>query len=422
MARAGVMEAAAAAPACPPVRKREIFGWCCYDFANSAFITVVITVVFGPFFTGVVAAGNPAANTLWSTALSVPQLVVIVFGPVFGVMADATATKKRFLLGLMWVCAAATAGLSFTGPGTVFLAMALVIVAYAAFSFGENFCASFLSELSTPENVGRISGYGWGFGYFGGLGALGLALMILSAAPDRVPAVFLATAVFMVLSTIPVAVLLRERQVPRVVHTSFWRLAWEGIGTACRDLPKHRELLRFFAAFSLYMSGLGAVVAFAAIYSAEVLAFSTMENIALFASLQISSAAGALLCGWWQDKVGSVRALTLSLILWCAVAVGAYFCATKAAFFVVGNVAGLAIGSSQAASRAVVAQLSPPGRSAEFFGFWGVFGKFAAIAGPMVMGVTADVLGLRIAVLSTLVFFAGGLAVLQTVKMAKRNG
>jgi len=400
-----------------PVRRREIFGWCCYDFANSAFITVVITVVFGPYFTGVIAAGNVAANTLWSVILGVSQAVVIVAGPVLGVMADVTASKKRYLLGMMWVCAAATAALWFTGPGTVWLAAALVVVAYAAFSFGENFCASFLSELSTRENVGRISGYGWSFGYLGGLGALGLAMLVLWRVPDGVPWVFVVTAVFMVLATVPVALLLRERKEPEPHAGSWWRLGWESIGRAARDLPRHRELLKFLFSFLLYMSGLGAVVAFAAIYSSQVLGFTTAENLVLFASLQISSAVGALLCGWWQDRAGSVNALSVALGLWCLVAVGAYFCQTKEAFFLVGNVAGLAIGSSQAASRAVVTLLSPRERAAEFFGFWGVFGKLAAITGPLVMGVLADVFGLRVAVLSTLVFFLGGLVVLRTVRL-----
>ncbi len=399
------------------VRKREIFGWCCYDFANSAFITVVITVVFGPYFTGVIAAGNVAGNTLWSVILGVSQVVVIVAGPVLGVMADVTASKKRYLLGMMWVCAAATAALWFTGPGTVWLAAALVVVAYAAFSFGENFCASFLSELSTRENVGRISGYGWSFGYLGGLGALGLAMVVLWQVPDGVPWVFVVTAVFMVLATVPVALLLRERKQPEPHTGAWWRLGWESIGRAARDLPRHRELLKFLFSFLLYMSGLGAVVAFAAIYSSQVLGFTTAENLVLFASLQISSAVGALLCGWWQDRAGSVNALSVALGLWCLVAVGAYFCQTKEAFFLVGNVAGLAIGSSQAASRAVVTLLSPRERAAEFFGFWGMFGKLAAITGPLVMGVLADVFGLRVAVLSTLVFFLGGLVVLRTVRL-----
>jgi len=402
-----------------PVRRREIFGWCCYDFANSAFITVVITVIFGPYFTGVIAAGNPAANTLWSAVLALSQAVVIVLGPALGAMADVTASKKKYLLSMMWVCSSATAALWFTGPGTVWLAAVLVVVAYAAFSFGENFCASFLSELSTPQNVGRISGYGWSFGYLGGLGALGLAIAVmdLSSVPDPVPLVFVATGLFMFVATIPVLVLLREREQPESRPGSWWRLGWESIGGAARDLPRHRELLKFLVSFFFYMCGLGAVVAFAAIYSERVLGFTTAQNLLLFASLQISSAVGALLFGWWQDRAGSINMLTAALILWCAVAVGAYFCQTKEMFFVVGNLAGLAIGSCQAGSRAVVSLLSPRERAAEFFGFWGVFGKFAAIVGPLFMGVLADVFDLRVAVASTLVFFVAGLFVLRTVRM-----
>ncbi len=402
-----------------PVRRREIFGWCCYDFANSAFVTVVITVVFGPFFTGVVAAGSPVANTLWSVILAVSQAVVIFFGPVLGVIADVTGSKKKFLLSMMWVCAAATAALWFTGPGTVWLAALLVVVAYAAFSFGENFCASFLGELSTPENCGRISGYGWAFGYLGGLAALGAALAVLNVAPDTVQWVFVSTAVFMLLATIPVGLLLRERKQPESSAGSWWRLGWDGIGRSARDLPRHRELLKFFTSFLLYMCGLGAVVAFAAIYAQDVLGFTKTENLVLFASLQISSALGALAFGWWQDRAGSVNMLTVALILWCAVAVGAFFCQTKEMFFLVGNVAGLAIGSCQAGSRAVVTLLSPRERIAEFFGFWGVFGKFAAIVGPLVMGVLADTAGLRVAVLSTIVFFGGGLLVLRRVRVPR---
>jgi UMF1 family MFS transporter len=401
------------------VRNREIFGWCCYDFANSAFITVVITVVFGPYFTGVVAAGNPAANTLWSGLLAVSQALVIVFGPALGIMADATATKKKFLLAMMWICASATALLWFTGPGTVWLAAALVVSAYAAFSFGENFCASFLSELSTPENVGRVSGYGWSFGYFGGLTALGLALAAIGLSGSA-PLVFPVTAVLMVAATVPVIALLRERKQPEAVRGQWMQLGWQSILQAARDIPSHRELFKFLISFFFYMSGLGAVVAFAAIYAEKVLGFSTTENIVLFASLQLSSALGAFACGSLQDKVGSRVTLSVSLLLWCAVALGAYFSGGKAAFFIVGNLAGLAIGSSQAASRAVVTLLSPRERSAEFFGFWGVFGKLAAIVGPLAMGLLADAVGLRESILVTLVFFLAGFAVLQSVVIPSR--
>lgn len=401
------------------VRKREIFGWCCYDFANSAFITVVITVVFGPYFTGVVAAADPAANTLWSVILGASQAVVIVFGPALGVMADITATKKKFLLAMMWICASSTALLWFTGAGTVWLAAGLVVAAYAAFSFGENFCGSFLGELSTPENVGRVSGYGWSFGYFGGLAALGVALGVIHGT-GSVPAVFPATAVLMVAATLPVLLLLRERKQRGEAAGHWMRLGWHSILQAARDIPAHRELFKFLVAFFFYMSGLGAVVAFAAIYSEKVLGFTTAENIVLFACLQLSSAAGAFASGFLQDRAGSRATLSVSLLLWCVVAIGAYLSGGKAAFFVVGNIAGLAIGSSQAGSRAVVSLLSPRDRTAEFFGFWGVFGKLAAIVGPVTMGLLADAFGLRGSILVTLAFFLIGLAVLRTVRIPSR--
>jgi len=163
------------------------------------------------------------------------------------------------------------------------------------------------------------------------------------------------------------------------------------------------------------------VVAFAAIYAEKVLGFSATENIVLFASLQLSSAVGAFLSGSLQDRAGSRATLSVSLLLWCAVALGAFFSEGKPAFFVVGNLAGLAIGSSQAGSRAVVTLLSPRERAAEFFGFWGVFGKLAAIVGPLAMGVLADSFGLRASILVTLVFFLAGLAVLRTVKIPRHT-
>jgi UMF1 family MFS transporter len=243
---------------------------------------------------------------------------------------------------------------------------------------------------------------------------------VLKLDAQNVQMVFVATAAFMVLATVPVLVFLRERKQPEPGTKSWWRLGWESVGLAARELPKHRELLKFLVAFFLYMCGLGAVVAFAAIFSEKVLGFTTAENLLLFASLQISSAIGAFAAGFFQDRIGSINSLTVSLVLWCSVALGSWFATDKVMFFVVGNLAGLAIGSSQAGSRAVVSLLSPRERAAEFFGFWGIFGKFAAIAGPLTMGVLADMFGLRPAILVTLVFFVGGLIVLRTVRIPAR--
>lgn len=161
------------------VRRREIFGWCCFDFANSAFTTIIITVVYAVYFKDVIAGGAAEAAGWWGRTLALSQAAVIVLAPWLGAMADFTARKKRLLLGSAVVCSVATAALSLTGPGDILLAVTLVALANVAFCLSESACASFLPEISTPANVGRISAYGWSFGYMGGLLSLVLALALI---------------------------------------------------------------------------------------------------------------------------------------------------------------------------------------------------------------------------------------------------
>ena len=361
------------------VKRREIFGWCCYDFADSAFTTIIVTVAFSVYFTEVVAGGGPGAHTLWGGALAVSQLIAILLSPWLGTLADFAARKKAFLLGMGMLCLAFTATLYFTRPGTVAVALALFIAAFSCYSLGENFNASFLPELSTPQTAGRISGYGWSFGYFGGLGSLALAFALLhdreALDPARMRLLFPLTALFMLVSLIPTAVFLRERAEPQKPPPgrSFFTAGWLRYGAIWRDLLKQKLLLRFFIAFILYMSGLMAVVAFAAIFAERELGFTMGDIVLLFAGLQFSSAAGSFAVGFLQDKIGSRKTLAIALSIWIAVSIGAFFTHGKLAFFLLGNGAGLAIGSTQSASRAVVSMLAPPGQAAKFFGFWGVF-------------------------------------------------
>ncbi|HEY9248818.1 MAG TPA: MFS transporter, partial [Rariglobus sp.] len=194
-----------------PVKRSEILGWCCFDFANSAFTTIIITVVYAVYFQKVVAEGVPQSEGWWGTALAVSQLVVIGLSPLIGALADVMARKKQFLMGTALVCSAATASLYFVGRGEIGLALGLVIVANIAFSLSENLCSAFLPEISTPENAGRISGYGWSFGYFGGLLSLVLALWIIGSGDGRTPYTFLMTGGFFFLASLPTMLLLRER-------------------------------------------------------------------------------------------------------------------------------------------------------------------------------------------------------------------
>lgn len=408
-------------PQTSPVTRREIFGWCCFDFANSAFTTIIITVVYAVYFKEVVAGGAPEAAGWWGRTLALSQAAVIVLAPWLGAMADFTGRKKRLLLGSAWVCAVATALLSLTGSGDLWFAVMLVAVANVAFCLSESACASFLPELSTPQNVGRISAYGWSFGYLGGLLSLALALGLMVGLGASARWTFLMTGVFFVIATLPTLRFLRERAQPRPLPPgqSFASAGWRTLLRTARELPQHRTLALFFVAFTLFLSGLMAIITFASLFGADVLHLTTTENLILFAGLQVASALGALMFGVLQDRLGPKPTLVASLLLWIVVCGWAAFCRTKTEFFVIGAIAGLGIGSLQSASRAVVSVLTPTGRAGEFFGFWGLFARLGGVIGPLVMGELATSHGFRFAVLANAGFFLAGLGVVLAVRLPR---
>jgi MFS transporter, UMF1 family len=409
------------APDFPPVARCEIFGWCCFDFANSSFTTIIITVVYAVYFNSVVAAGDPHAEGWWGTALAVSQLCAILLGPFLGAVADATARKKAFLFVTALVCSLGTASLAFVGPGEVALALALVIVANLAFSLSENLCSAFLPEISTPETAGRISGYGWSFGYFGGLLSLVLALVMLKGLEWPATWTFLMTGAFFLCASLPTQLLLRERARPRRLGPgeSFVGLAFAQLRDMRHELPRHRTLALFLGSMTLFLAGLSAVVAFAAVFATRALDMTQDEIIKLFIVLQLAGVAGALGFGYLQDKIGAKIALVLSLLQWIVVCVWAWRCQTKGEFFLIGIVAGAAMGSLQSAGRAVVSTLTPAGRAGEFFGYWGFFGKLAGIVGPLVFGWIATATDVRQAILVNALFFAAGLALLLPLSLKR---
>lgn len=405
----------------PPVKRREIFGWCCFDFANSAYVTIIVTVIYFPYFSKVVAAEAPAAAAWWGFTLALAQLAVLLVSPLIGAMADIRANKKTLLALTATTCALSTAGLYFVGPGEIWFALGLVGFATAAFYLSENICAGFLPEISTPANVGRISGYGWSFGYVGGLLCLVLSLYMIQGLGWPVPTVFLMTAGFFAVAALPTLILLKERAFPRPppVGQSLLAASWSENLRSLRALREHRTLALFFLSLFFSTAGLTAVVAFASGFAETVIGFSTPEVIQLFIVLQIAGILGASGFGYLQDKTSPKFALALSLALWIAVCVGAYACpaGAKGWFYAVGIGAGVAMGAFQSGGRAVVSLFTPPGKGGEYFGFWGFFSKLAGVVGQPVFGILVAWLGYRIAILSNASFFLAGLLILLCLKL-----
>lgn len=402
-------------PAYPPPSRREIFGWAMFDFANSSYTTVIVTVAFGVYFTRLVAPAG-LGDSLWGRAIAGGNLVVLLLSPIVGAVADDSGRKKLFLFFTYATCVLGTAGLYFVTPGRVGLALALFVLSFVGFSFGENLAGSFLPEISTPQNIGKISGLGWGLGYFGGLGSLLLVQPLLAGdfAEANLPNLRLAwlvTALFFLVAALPTFLFLKERA-PRgrgtalqYVKDGFLRLA-----ETARSVRHFSEIVRFLAVFFFFYAGLSSVVAFAGIYAANTLGFEFGELVLLFILLQLSSAGGAFVFGFLQDRIGATRTVQIALVLWILVCGGAYFAQTKTAFWGVALFAGLGIGSLQSASRAIVGLFAPREKTAEFFGFWGLAGKAAYMVGPLLFGEIASAVGSqRVAMLSTAAFFVLGL-------------
>jgi len=411
-----------------PVARREILAWAMYDFANSGYTTVVLTAVFSAYFVGVVAGGtgNGAATLLWTAAMGVTNFLVLASAPVLGAIADRSAYKKRFLAITTAGCVLFTGLLALIGPGDVALGMALIVASAFMFATGENLIAAFLPEIAKTEDMGRISGYGWSLGYFGGMLVLGLCLMYIAWAEARgqgaaqfVPVTMLITAGAFAVAALPTFLWLRERARPQPLPAGagFVRVGFARVRETLAHARHYRDLFRFLLTLAVYYSGINTVVVLAAVYAQQVMGFGTQETIVMILVVNLTAAAGAFAFGHLQDRLGSVPTLAATLAVWIAALVLAYFTESRAGFWVVANLVGVALGSSQSAGRALVGQFSPPARTAEFFGLWGLAGKLAAIVGPVSYGlVTYFSHGdHRLALLATTVFFIAGFLLLMTV-------
>ena len=388
-----------------------------YDFANSGYTTVVITAVFNAYFVAAVAGKADWATFAWTAALSVSYLAVLLSAPLVGAWADAHAAKKKLLLVATGGCVLFTAALYFCGPGTVVLAIALVILSNFFFATGENLIAAFLTELADSKAMGRVSGWGWSFGYLGGLVSLGVSLVYITWAQKQghtgnefVPVVMLITAAIFALAAAPTFLFLKERARPHRELEHPWRRVMQTL----RQARHYTDLRRFLICILFYQAGIQAVIALAAIYAQEAMKFTSQQTIVLVLVVNITAALGAFGFGYLQDAIGHVKSMTLVLIGWIIMIVLAYFAVSVELFWVAANLAGLCMGAAQAAGRAIVGYLSPPARTAEFFGLWGLAVKAASIFGPLTYGaVTWIFVGdHRLGILSVGAYFVVGLILL----------
>lgn len=415
-------------PLNPGVRRREVVGWSLYDFANSGYTTVVLTAVFNAYFVGVVSGNAPWSTLAWTMTLAVSNLLLMIGMPVLGAHIDRHASKKRWLAVSTVACVAATAGLVTVGPGDLWWAVWLVILSNTFYSIGESLTAAFLPELASPSGMGRVSGWAWSLGYFGGMLTLGLSLAYVmharaegQTAAQFVPVTMGITAVVYALASIPTFMLLRERARPCEDAGAGWRSVWQQQWRVWREARSRPDFFALLQCTLAYQSGIAVVIALAAVYAEQVLGFQQTETMMLVFLVNIAAALGAFVFGHLQDRLGHQRMLGTTLWGWVVMTLLAFVATDRTVFWAAAVLAGLCMGSSQSAGRAMVGLLVPAGRLAESFGLWTFATRLAAIIGPMTYGLIVWLSQgqHRWGILSTAVFFLLGWWRLRAVDLGR---
>ncbi|HVT43776.1 MAG TPA: MFS transporter [Thermoanaerobaculia bacterium] len=405
---------------------REAIAWSFYDFANSAFVTLVVTFIYSAYFARAIASDATHGTILWSRAVNLSALLAALSTPLLGAIADYSGRKKAFLLVSTVVCVVFTLLLFFPRAGQVHAAWILFVVANLGFEAGQVFYNAFLPQVSRTTTIGRISGFGQALGYVGGLLCLVLALGMIRGwvSPEdglNVRATNILVAVWYALFSIPMFLLVRELPAERdksLAHAT--REGFRRLHATMLQLREYREAAKLLLARLIYNDGLVTAFSFAAIFSAAVFGMTTDQIIVLGIVLNVASGAGAFAFGFVNDRIGGKKTITITLVaLIVAVSIGA--AAESIPLFVgCAIVLGIMVGPNQAASRSLLGLFVPARKRGEFFGFFAFSGKLASIAGPFLYAVMLDLTGSqRWAMGSAVLFFVIGLIVLQFVDEEK---
>lgn len=378
--------------------RRERWAWYSYDIGNSAYAAVVILAIYAAYFKGHVVGGAEGSR-LWGISVGIAMLVVAITSPFLGVIADFAGSKKRFLLFYTVVACSATALLFFVQQGDIFIGMLFFILAEIGYRSGQVFYNSLLPEIAEQDEIGRVSGYGWAIGLIGGIVCLFivLALVTIFEGTFIVRLSLVITAIYFAIFATPVFLWLRERAEPQQMPPgeTYLSIALSRLKHTFQSVREYREYIKYIIAFLIYNDGILMTINFAAIFGVVMFGLDQQQIIIFMIIIQFTSAIGAYVSGWIADRISGKASLVIFILMMIGSVIGLFLNTSVTGFFIIGGVAGLALSSVQAVSRAMVGILAPPGRSAEFYGFFAVAGRTSSFIGPTIYGLVAAEAALR---------------------------
>ena len=405
---------------------RALFSWCLFDWANSAFPTVVTTFIFAAYFTKAVAADEITGTSQWGYTISIAALVVAVIGPVLGAIADKGGRRKPWIAVFTLLCVVASALLWLTRPDPADVPWALVFVGLATIGFemGMVFYNAMLPDLAPKRMIGRISGWGWGLGYGGGLVCLVVALFafVQAEAPVfgldkealedvRITPV-LAAAWFGVFS-LPLFFATPDKAASGLDISAAVRQGIAELIATLRRIREFADIARYLLARMIYTDGLNTLFAFGGIYAAGTFGMETAEVIQFGIAINLTAGLGAAAFAWVDDWIGPKRTILISLAALIVLGAVLLVIESKTLFWVFGLSLGLFVGPAQAASRSLMAHLAPAELRTEMFGLYAFSGKATAFLGPALFALGTDIFHSQRAGMATIVvFFVVGIILL----------
>ncbi len=423
--------------------KKTIFGWCMYDWANSAYITTAAVALLPNYFAQAVVgkAGvdifgmNMSATALWGFMLGGAAFLVFLFAPVLGAIADFSSGKRRFLASFAYMGSLFATMLYFCKSGDVGLTIALFMGTQVCFVAGNVFYDAFLPQIASEDKLDSVSAKGYAFGYVGGSlqFAIALGLVAMQKTPeDQAMAARIGmamTGIWWAGWTLLTMKYLKEVKIPYELPEAYRDrpkiLAYLALGISrtvatAKRVGRFKHLTLFLVAYMIYNDGIHTVTSMATIYGTEELRLSTTALMVTLLLVQVVAIGGALVFSRIANRIGAKHAVMCALVLWSGVVTYGYFIHTATEFFVLGIIVGVVLGGTQALSRSFYGAMIPEQASAEFYGFYSVFSKFSSIWGPVTFGFIKQITGsARLAIISLMIFFIVGLILLGFVDEEK---
>ena len=416
-----------------------------YDFANQPFTTLVVTFIYGTFFTKVIAENEIVGTMLWSRGITITAIIVALLSPIMGAIADRGGYRKLYLIFWTWVSIIGALILWFPVEGQVVFALTAFIIGNVGFEMGGVFCNAFLPEITTKKNIGRVSGYGWSFGYVGGLIALAIALLLFvnpdipifnldKSTHEHIRATNIMVAIWFAIFSIPTFLFVNQEKRPKQKIKPMIIESINQVRNTFRNVRQYKEMTKFLIARLIYNDGLITVFAFGGIYAAGTFGFSFQDILIFGIVLNVAAGFGAFLMGFLDDMIGGKSTIQISnvgLIVACIIAVsapdrdlfnitlpiiGSMLITGKSMFWLSGILIGIFSGPNQSASRSLMARFVPKDRENEFFGFFAFSGKATAFMGPFLLGVLTQIFeSQRYGIAVVILFLIVGFLLLRSV-------